>query len=183
MHHQGWQVTGIDRSAAAVEHVCSTLKMPALVGTLPHPKLRPGSFDVITMRQSLEHVHNPLEILQHARRLLVHGGKLFVVVPNIDSLPFRLFGNVWYGLNLPRHLTHFAPWTLQLMMQRAGYRVGPVRMIARSSGLLRSASRACASPIHSRWHRLLTHRPVAWFLASCSYVSQQSDCIMVTAER
>src|SRR5262249_5633000 len=84
------------------------------LGSLPPPELRRASFDVIPMWHSLEHVHAPLEVLRQAHRLLVPGGRLVVAVPNIDSLPFRWFGPAWFGLDLPRHLTHFAPWTLQL---------------------------------------------------------------------
>ena len=52
--------------------------------------------------------------------------QLLVVAPNIDSLPFRWFGSAWNGLDLPRHLTHFAPWTLQLLLERAGFTVEAV---------------------------------------------------------
>ena len=74
-------------------------------GSLPHPELKPRRFDVLTMWQSLEHVHQPRQVLQAALDLLEPGGKLFVAVPNIDSRPFRRYGPDWYGLDLPRHLT------------------------------------------------------------------------------
>ena len=51
-------------------------------------------------------------VLREARDLLAPGGKLVVAVPNIDSLPFRWFGRHWFGLDLPRHLTHFTPASL-----------------------------------------------------------------------
>src|SRR5207245_2368088 len=120
MRDLAWQGPGLDTSPAAVERV-RQLGLPGLVGTLPHPDLEPESFDLITMWHSLEHVHAPLSVLQQAHRLLAPGGQLIVAVPNIDSLPFRWFGSAWFGLDLPRHLTHFAPWTLQLMLQRAGF--------------------------------------------------------------
>src|SRR5260221_105975 len=120
----GWQVRGLDVSASAVAEVQPQRRLPALVGSLPHHELRRATFDVITMWHSLEHVHAPLEVLREAHRLLAPGGRLVVAVPNIDSLPFRWFGNAWYGLDLPRHLTHFAPRTLQMMLERAGFRPG-----------------------------------------------------------
>ena len=123
MHERSWQVTGLDVSHAAVQRIRNELGLDALFGTLPHPQLEPGSFDVITMWHSLEHVHSPLNVLREAHRLLARGGRLYVAVPNIDSLPFRWFGSAWYGLDLPRHLTHFSPWTLQLMLERAGFTI------------------------------------------------------------
>src|SRR5437588_3368376 len=156
MRGLSWKVTGLDVSAAAVERVRKELGLEALVGSLPHPDLQPASFDLVTMWHSLEHVHNPLEILREAHRLLRPGGQLIVAVPNIDSLAFRWFGSAWYALDLPRHITHFAPWTLQLMLERAGFRPGRVRQIRHSNWIRESARLACRRGRPSTWHRWLT---------------------------
>ena len=107
MHRQGWQVIGVDPSASAVDYVRQELGLPALVGSLPHQGLSGGCFDVITMWQSLEHVHCPMEVLRAARRLLARDGRLIVAVPNIDSLAFRWFGTAWIGL---RFAAPFVPF-------------------------------------------------------------------------
>jgi 2-polyprenyl-3-methyl-5-hydroxy-6-metoxy-1,4-benzoquinol methylase len=183
MHGQGWQVTGLDVSAAAVNRVRDELGLRAFQGTLPHPALEHASFDVITMWHSLEHVHAPLEVLREANRLLVPGGNLFIAVPNIDSLPFRWFGSAWYGLDLPRHLTHFAPWTLHLMLERAGFHVGPIKMVRHSQWLRSSARLACQRGKGTFWRRLLTAKPPSRLASRYCHLTRQSDCIMVTAER
>jgi SAM-dependent methyltransferase len=183
MQRRGWQCTGLDTSAAAVRRVRSELGLHVLQGTLPHPDLRPASFDLLTMWHALEHVHRPLAILREARRLLVPGGKLVVAVPNIDSLPFRWFGQAWFGLDLPRHLTHFAPWTLYLILHRAGFRVGPVRMVRHSGWLRASARNACQRPQASRWHRWLVRKTPSRLATWYSYLTGQADCMLVTAER
>jgi 2-polyprenyl-3-methyl-5-hydroxy-6-metoxy-1,4-benzoquinol methylase len=183
MHRQGWQVTGVDISAAAVRRIRSELGLHAVVGSLPHPELQPGSLDVITMWHSLEHVHAPLTVLRDAYRLLVPGGLLLVAVPNVDSLPFRWFGQAWYGLDLPRHLTHFAPWTLQLMLERAGFRVGPIRMVRHSDWLRWSAKRACQRPEAPCWFHWLTAKPASRLISWYTYLTRQADCLLVTATR
>jgi len=183
MHRQGWQVTGLDVSTTAIQRVRLELGLRALVGTLPHPSLEPGSFDVITMWHSLEHVHHPAEILQEAYRLLAPGGKLVIAVPNIDSMPFRWFGHAWYGLDLPRHLIHFAPWTLHLMLQRTGFRVGPIEMVRHSDWLRYSARLACQSAPKPHWHRWIKLKLISRLATWYSYLTQQTDCMMVTAER
>lgn len=183
MRRQGWAVTGLDVSAAVVEGLQNQFGLHVLHGSLPHPELETAAFDVITMWQTLQQAHMPCDVLREAHRLLAPGGKLVVAVPNIDSLPFRCFGQVWYGLNLPRHLTHFAPWTLYLMLHRAGFRVGPVRM-TRHSGWLRSSARlACRSPQAGRWHRWLRGKPLSRLITWYSQWTNQADGMLVVAER
>ncbi len=181
MHHQGWDVTGLDLAAPAVADIPPQPRLRALAGTLPHPQLRRATFDVITMWQSLEHVHDPLEVLREAHRLLAPRGKLIVAVPNIDSLAFRWFGHAWYGLDLPRHLTHFAPWTLRLVLHRAGFKAGKIRMVRHASWLRASARAACRDPLGTRWHRWLTGRTLSSLATWYSFFTRQCDCMMVTA--
>jgi 2-polyprenyl-3-methyl-5-hydroxy-6-metoxy-1,4-benzoquinol methylase len=183
MAGQGWRVTGLDASLSAVQRIRQELGLDALVGSLPHPQLRPESFDIVTMWHSLEHVHDPLEVLRQARGLLVAGGKLLVAVPNIDSLPFRWFGHAWYGLDLPRHLTHFSAWTLKLMLQRAGFRVGAVRMLRHSEWVRSSARLSARYRRAQHWHRWLQTKPASRMATWYSYLTQQSDCMMVIAEK
>jgi SAM-dependent methyltransferase len=183
MSRQGWEVTGLDVAVPCVERIRNDLHLPAHVGTLPHPEIRLESFDAITMWHSLEHVYDPARVLRQAYFHLVPGGKIFIAVPNIKSLAFDCFGRSWYGLDLPRHLTHFSPQTLRWMLERAGFEVGTVRMIRQSAWVRWSARLNNAGNPHSGWRRFLAgkwlSRPLAWY--SC--LSQRSDCMMVTATR
>jgi SAM-dependent methyltransferase len=183
MHRQGWRVTGLDVSPAAVHEIRHGLKLQALVGSLPHPELSPQSFDVITMWHSLEHVHQPLVVLQQARSLLAPGGKLLIAIPNIDSLAFRWFGSCWYALDLPRHLTHFSSVTISWMLQRAGFRVDSVRMIPQSGWLRSSAQLSCRKKSAPAWHHWLRGKPISRVVTGFTSLTRQSDCILVTAQR
>ncbi len=181
MHDEGWQVTGLDTSSAVVDRIRERWGLPALVGSLPHPDIPPMSFDVITMWQALEHVHRPLEVLREARRLLVPGGKLIVAVPNLESQSFRWFGEDWFGLDLPRHLTHFTPATLRSMAEKAGFQVDNVRMVSHASWLQSSAKRAVQRGRSSILKQLLLLRPVCRLVAWYQLASGSSDAITLTA--
>jgi len=182
MHRQGWSVTGVDVAPAAIEMVKSAVGVRALQGTLPHPDLEPASFDVITMWHSLEHAHRPLSVLRAARQLLAPSGKLLIAVPNLAGWPFRWFGPSWFGLDLPRHLCHFTPTTLKLMLAEAGFPGAAVRMIRHSDWLRSSAKLACARPHVTAWQRGLTLKPLARLAAWSCYLFGRSDCMLATAQ-
>jgi SAM-dependent methyltransferase len=141
MHALGWNVTGLDMAEPAVARIRDQYGLPAQVGTLPSPLWEAACFEAITMWQSLEHVHQPLDVLHEAYRLLTAGGRLLVAAPNFDSFASRWFGASWYGLDLPRHITHFTPQTLRMMLRRAGFERVEMRQQQRNSWIRHSAER------------------------------------------
>jgi len=148
MRTLGWDAIGLD----AVENAATTtFDVPVFVGTLPHPNWTSPCFDVITMWQSLEHVHQPLEVLRAARQVLVPGGKLIVTVPNFDSLASGWFGPNWYGLDVPRHLTHFTPATLERMLVATGFSSVRVDQRQHNSWIRHCAARAGGGWLETRW--------------------------------
>ena len=183
MADRGWQVTGLDAAVGTVRQVQEELGLPALVGSLPHPQLPPGSFDVVTMWHSLEHVHHPLAVLREAYRLLAPGGRLVVATPNLESWPFYWFGPDWFGLDLPRHLTHFTPASLNDLLQTAGFRVLSQRGLRHADWLRMTARQAAAAGRRGPLTRLLGWKPAAKAVAWACYAAGRSDCMMATAER
>ncbi len=183
MASRGWQVTGLDVSPEVVRSIRENLGFDAIVGSLPHPDLTPGSFDVITMWQSLEHVHNPLAVLRAAYELLIPGGKLVLAVPNFESLTATWYGENWFGLDLPRHLTHFSPRTLRDMLQVSGFHVSAVRDWVHADWLRSSAAQALGNGAGGTISRLLRWKPLSRFVAWTNYLRSRSDSIVAVAER
>ena len=67
-----------------------------------------GSFDVIFMRNLIEHLARPGEVLAMAARLLKSGGSLLIQTPNTDCLSARVFkGRYWFEYHFPRHWVLF----------------------------------------------------------------------------
>ncbi len=137
----------------------------------------------MTMWHSLEHVHHPLAILRAAYRLLIPGGKLIVATPNIESIPFRVFGRSWFGLDLPRHLTHFTPTTLGAMLQTAGFPNG-TRAANAAQRLAPLQRETRAPPGHGRLRaQVLGWKLPAKITAWMCYAVQASDCMICVAQR
>lgn len=179
----GWHVTGIDFAPEAIRTVQRDLGCEAYVGTLPHPELPPASFDAVTMWQSLEHVHRPLDVLREAYRLLTPGGVLVAGVPNFDSAARAWFREHWLGYDLPRHLTHFTRDTLTDTLRASGFRVREVRGMSQTGWVRSSARRALAAGAGGLGSRLLRFKPLARYVSWLCYLAGRAETIIAVAER
>jgi 2-polyprenyl-3-methyl-5-hydroxy-6-metoxy-1,4-benzoquinol methylase len=135
------------------------------------------------MWHSLEHVHDPVATLRSAFQLLVPGGLLLVAVPNVESAPARWFGADWFGLDLPRHLTHFSKATLGEMLAVSGFEVRNIRGIKHSDWLRSSAKLALRRSSKSLFSRALTWKPAAKLAAWMTYVTGRCDCLLAIGTR
>lgn len=118
----GWKVIGNERT---VESSIATLPkegIPVFVGELEAVRPSP-QFDLIILFQVLEHLRDPISVLQQCARLLVPGGTLVVAVPNLDSWQAKVCGDSWFHLDMPRHLFHFTPSSLVRALEQAGLQV------------------------------------------------------------
>ncbi|MEM7034122.1 MAG: class I SAM-dependent methyltransferase, partial [Chloroflexota bacterium] len=70
-------------------------------------------FDVVTLWDVFEHVHDPKMTMQEIVRILKPGGTLFISVPNLDSHDAKLFRTYWIGFDTPRHLYIYNAATLR----------------------------------------------------------------------
>ena len=75
--------------------------------------LKDNSFDLVILRNVIEHTTEFRSLLGDSYRLLRPGGLLFVRTPNIDSLDFELFGTSWYMTYMGGHIVFFNIKTLK----------------------------------------------------------------------
>lgn len=119
-----------------------------------------NTFDAVIMWHVLEHLPHPEKTLAEIRRILKPGGRLILAVPNFGSLQSQRTGNDWFHLDLPRHLYHFTPETLQRLLTCNGFHSESVRhmaMLQNSFGWLQSLlNRISGTPRNSLYS--LLHR-------------------------
>jgi SAM-dependent methyltransferase len=128
MQERGWQVHGLDISPEAVA-LARQNGLDVFLGQLFEAPFEDHSFDLVTMWDVLEHLHDPAAYLAQLARLLKPGGRFVVTLPNPRSVDFRLFGQVWTGLDVPRHLYVFSRPVLSALLCRAGLKVASARCI------------------------------------------------------
>jgi 2-polyprenyl-3-methyl-5-hydroxy-6-metoxy-1,4-benzoquinol methylase len=187
MRELGWRVTVMDFNAKSVRRVWQRYGLPVVAGTLPHPHLRPESFDVVTMGCVLEHVPDPHQVIEGAMRILAPGGLLVIKVPSIASWSFRTFGADWWGLQLPWHLLHFSPETLGKLLESHGLDVEQCRMVPQGGWFRRSLRTARSQPGIGWAKRLLCRAaassPVSRLISSWSVARGQAEAIKVIARK
>ncbi|RPI24731.1 MAG: class I SAM-dependent methyltransferase [Acidobacteria bacterium] len=117
-----WDRTGVELSEPTVALVSEVFpKLTLIAGDIYSPRLTPSSFDVVTFWHVLEHLPEPEKVLRRVKELLRPGGLVFISLPNLDSLQALWFRRFWYGFDdVPRHLHHFSPRSLQRILSEAG---------------------------------------------------------------
>ena len=121
-HERGFDVHGVDLAADAVEVARQRPGCEKAFHSSPMdvPEIAAGGFDVITMWSVLAHLPRPVEDLSMLRGLLAPDGVLVILTINANSLLLKRQLDRW-GAFTPNHLVFFAPSTLQLLLERAGF--------------------------------------------------------------
>ena len=139
-----WKLYGIEMEQSTAERARAASGAEVFVGDIESAPFAKASFDVITCFDLLEHVYQPREFLRRVQGWMKPGGIVITQLPNIRSWEARLFGTYWYGLELPRHLSHFSPESLRHLMKDLGFQevsvaTPPVSYIERSLGFVAAA--------------------------------------------
>ncbi len=127
MQDNGFDVVGLEPSSKIGE-VARSKGLTIHATTLEDfAETTEDSFDVVTLFHVLEHVPNPVEVLEAAHSLLGKGGLLIVKVPN-ESNSLQLaardaldLGNWW--IVPPVHINYFDYDSLRALMKETGFSV------------------------------------------------------------
>jgi 2-polyprenyl-3-methyl-5-hydroxy-6-metoxy-1,4-benzoquinol methylase len=122
MKESDWQVTALEPDPAARD----------LAEKSHHIRLQDPSFlfdinadsiDVITMWHVLEHVHTLKDYLNQFKKIVKPGGILLIAVPNYTSYDAQKYGVYWAAYDVPRHLYHFSPRSMQTLLNLYGFQL------------------------------------------------------------
>jgi len=119
---RGFDVQGFDVSDDGAAYVRETLGISVKTGIL-EDAFEGETFDVITMWHSLEHTSDPAKYLDLAGRWLKPDGVVVIDVPNYTGTDARMQWEEWKDWDLPYHLLHFTPKSLDMLLHRHGFAV------------------------------------------------------------
>jgi len=118
----GWEVQGQEIDEKAAAQARKSFELPIFLGSLDRAGFKDEEFDAVVMSHVLEHVHDPVRLLEECKRVLKPGGLLVSITPNAQGWGHSHFGACWYGLDPPRHLLLFSRSTLQQIALKCGFR-------------------------------------------------------------
>ena len=132
---RGAAVTLVDGSATALElaqHLAAEWDVADRITTIVSQAVPPFDaqrFDVVILKDIIEHVHDDAGLLAAAARVQPAGGRLILSTHNCWSLNFLLEGTYrrlwcgerdWCGWD-PTHVRFYSPRTLGRLLRNAGY--------------------------------------------------------------
>ncbi|MEO7308518.1 MAG: class I SAM-dependent methyltransferase [Ferruginibacter sp.] len=126
MKEAEWEITGLEPDVVARTKAAELYAIhPQDPGKLF--ELNAGSFNAITMWHVLEHVHELHAYIKQIETLLAPNGKLFIAVPNYTSKDAETYETHWAAYDVPRHLYHFSPQSMENLLSQHGLKLTTVK--------------------------------------------------------
>lgn len=117
----GWDVTSYEPAEKARNLIKKKNDSINLVGSLS--EIESKSKSTIALWHVLEHVHRLQATIKEFNRILTDDGKLIIAVPNHTSYDAEFYQENWAAYDVPRHLYHFNPSTIDPLMKSFGFRL------------------------------------------------------------
>lgn len=128
MRRRGFEVHGSEIAEETLRSARENFGLENLHHGPLHALDLPGShFDVVAAFDVIEHVAEPLEMLEQMKAFLRPGGLLVLQTQDVSSMTRKVLGAKWHHFKQLEHIYHFSPRTLRSMLERTGYEIVEVR--------------------------------------------------------
>jgi SAM-dependent methyltransferase len=121
MQDRGWECLGIELNEQAATYARERMGLDIITGNFLEADLPDHYFDVISLWDVLEHLPDPLPVLEKISKIIRPGGLLVLNLPNPESWEAKRFGPLWIGWDLPRHLNLFPLPLLTSLLRTHGF--------------------------------------------------------------
>jgi SAM-dependent methyltransferase len=120
-----YDVTGCELSDYAAQTAKNRYNLDIMISSVQDASFQ-HAFDVVTLWDVIEHLRDPFSILVELTKHLNDDGIVVLSTGDRSSLAARLFGNHWSLLNPLQHLYYFNESSLDLALQKAGFKIKAV---------------------------------------------------------
>lgn len=117
----GWQIAGVEADEKV--RILTQEKLEIQIAQDLSEIHTSESFNIITLWHVLEHIPNLNDTIKQLSLLLAPNGTLVIAVPNSNSYDASYFKEYWAAYDVPRHLYHFTPHTIQKLFNKYNLRL------------------------------------------------------------
>jgi len=124
MKARGWDVEGLEVSQTGREYTLCNWNIPVYSEPLENLGLPSSTYDVVTLLYVIEHIFNPLNLLNEINRVLKPEGMILLRWPHTTPV-VKILGPLSKKLDLyhtPYHLYDFSPKTIEKMLFLTGFK-------------------------------------------------------------
>ncbi len=131
---EGWDTYGVEISNFAGEFARKTYDLKIFIGELYKTKYKSNFFDVTTGWDLIEHVEDPVKLLEEIKRILKPGGYIALETTMVDSLLF-IIADIVYRITFGKfkklveiaypihHANHFSRKTLETILKKLDFKI------------------------------------------------------------
>jgi SAM-dependent methyltransferase len=135
----GYRCSGVEPARRAAEGAAAA-GLDVFAGVLEEAHFPSGSFDAITTFEVIEHLKEPLRLLEECRRILKPGGVLMIGTGNAASWTVASQRADWDYFGISGHVSIFNTTSIRVIAERTGLeiervRTSQVRFVARKKAL------------------------------------------------
>lgn len=118
---RGYETWGVEPSASST--IAKSKGHKIIKGYFEKSKIPANHFDMVIANHTLEHMENPLKVLQKINTILKPQGILLIDVPNAGGLSSKILKDKW-PYRLPKeHKSQFTKQSLSKIFKEAGFEV------------------------------------------------------------
>jgi len=129
MKEAGYETKGIEVSEEATKIALEKFGLDISPPSELLQKKLKGGYDAITLWHVLEHLYDLNTYMETFHELLNDTGALIIAVPNKNSPDAAKYKDFWAAYDVPRHLWHFTPKTMEKLAKKHGFELKTMKML------------------------------------------------------
>lgn len=156
----GWEAEGVDVSETAASYGRDILKVRIHNRKFEDTDFGEGTFDAVTLLDTIEHLCDPLGCLSGIRRIMKKNGVLILNTPDVKSMSRLFLGKDWAVLSPLEHLYYFNQKTLAVLLEKAWLRPLVIRNLLHFNPEYTHDKESGRYRRWKRWHADWDKRPL-----------------------
>lgn len=175
---KGFIVSGIEKDEKAREHAATRFGLD-VKNEKSFWNMQTGLFDAVTLWHVLEHLEKLNESIDKIKNILTDDGIALIAVPNHHSHDAAFYKDYWAAYDVPRHLWHFSPASIENLLARHGMTIVkryPMPLDAFYISLLSERYKGSAPPVQYGRASLIG---LAGFAGSLVHVKHASSIVYI----